>query len=69
MFFPFDPCLLKLSDSYIRPNFIFWSMVQPTYDDEDSSDEDVGEAFAGDDDGGMDYGILQCLEEQHFNFD
>ncbi|CAL9027402.1 unnamed protein product [Prunus brigantina] len=77
MFFPFDPCLLKKSDSffciqsYIRPNFIFWSMVQPTYDDEDSSDEDVGEAFAGDDDddGGMDYGIMQSLEEQHFDFD
>ncbi|CAL9027403.1 unnamed protein product [Prunus brigantina] len=68
MFFPFDPCLLKKSDSYIRPNFIFWSMVQPTYDDEDSSDEDVGEAFAGDDDGGMDYGIMQSLEEQHFDF-
>ncbi|BBH08121.1 hypothetical protein Prudu_020230 [Prunus dulcis] len=71
MFFPFDPCLLKKSDSCIRPNFIFWSMVQPTYDDEDSSDEDVGEAFAGDDDddGGMDYGIMQSLEEQHFDFD
>ncbi|PQQ15972.1 RNA polymerase I-specific transcription initiation factor RRN3 isoform X1 [Prunus yedoensis var. nudiflora] len=69
MFFPFDPCLLKKSDSYIQPNFIFWSMVQPTYDDdEDSSDEDVGEAFAGDDDGGMDYGIMQSLEERHFDF-
>ncbi|XP_021804526.1 RNA polymerase I-specific transcription initiation factor RRN3-like isoform X2 [Prunus avium] len=68
MFFPFDPCLLEKSDSYIRPNFIFWSMVQPTYDDEDSSDEDVGEAFASDDDGGMDYGIMQSLEEQHFDF-
>ncbi|CAL9027407.1 unnamed protein product, partial [Prunus brigantina] len=53
---------------YILPNFIFWSMVQPAYDDKDSSDEDVGEAFAGDDDGGMDYGIMRSLEEQHFDF-
>ncbi|CAL2274337.1 unnamed protein product [Prunus armeniaca] len=50
------------------PNFIFWSMVQPTYDDKDSINEDVGEAFAGDNDGGMDYGIKQSLEEQHFDF-
>ncbi|PON78708.1 RNA polymerase I specific transcription initiation factor [Trema orientale] len=42
MFFPFDPCLLKKSDSYIRPNYVYWSMVRPTYDDEeDSSDEEV----------------------------
>nr|GLL46411.1 RNA polymerase I-specific transcription initiation factor RRN3-like [Ipomoea trifida] len=26
-FFPFDPCLLKKSDRFIRPNFIYWSMV------------------------------------------
>ncbi|KAI5319938.1 hypothetical protein L3X38_039646 [Prunus dulcis] len=43
-------------------------MVQSTYDDKDSSDEDVGEAFAGDDDSGMDYGIMQSLEKQHFDF-
>ncbi|KAL2925916.1 PHD finger protein MALE STERILITY 1 [Bienertia sinuspersici] len=42
MFFPFDPCLLRKSDSFIRPNFVYWSMVQKTYeDDEGSSDEDV----------------------------
>ncbi|KAJ7532365.1 hypothetical protein O6H91_13G000700 [Diphasiastrum complanatum] len=28
MFFPFDPYLLKRSDRFIRPNFIYWSMVQ-----------------------------------------
>ncbi|XP_019175954.1 PREDICTED: RNA polymerase I-specific transcription initiation factor RRN3-like isoform X2 [Ipomoea nil] len=43
-FFPFDPCLLKKSDRFIRPNFIYWSMVQNTYDeaedDECTSDED-----------------------------
>ncbi|CAI9110434.1 OLC1v1010450C1 [Oldenlandia corymbosa var. corymbosa] len=47
MFFPFDPCLLKKSDRYIRPNFVYWSMVRHPYDrqddddDEDSSDEDA----------------------------
>ncbi|KAL9234976.1 hypothetical protein vseg_009783 [Gypsophila vaccaria] len=42
-FFPFDPCLLKKCDSYIRPNFVYWSMVRKTYEDDDEScsDEDV----------------------------
>ncbi|KAH9710482.1 RNA polymerase I specific transcription initiation factor RRN3 protein [Citrus sinensis] len=45
MFFPFDPCLLKKSDSFIRPKFIYWSMVKTAYhgDKEDNSDEDVDE--------------------------
>lgn len=50
MFFPFDPCLLNKSDRFIRPNFVYWSMVRGTYenDDEDGapSDEDVAE-FSG----------------------
>jgi len=49
MFFPFDPCLLKKSDRFIRPNFVFWSMVRTTYDDDEegSSEEDVFEDFTG----------------------
>ncbi|PSS36602.1 RNA polymerase I-specific transcription initiation factor like [Actinidia chinensis var. chinensis] len=50
MFFPFDPCLLRKSDRYIRPNFVYWSMVRTTYDDDDeegSSDEDVVDGFMG----------------------
>ncbi|KAL7223677.1 hypothetical protein ACSBR1_025180 [Camellia fascicularis] len=50
MFFPFDPCLLKKSDRFIRPNFVYWSMVRTTYDDDEeegSSDEDVVEQFMG----------------------
>ncbi|KAL5556349.1 hypothetical protein UlMin_038585 [Ulmus minor] len=43
MFFPFDPCLLRKSDSFIRPNYVYWSMVRPTYND-DESDEEI-EAF------------------------
>ncbi|KAB2618249.1 RNA polymerase I-specific transcription initiation factor RRN3 [Pyrus ussuriensis x Pyrus communis] len=66
MFFPFDPCLLKKSDRYIRPKFIFWSMVHPTYDiDEDSCDEDIGESVANENVDGMDYAILQ----QHYDLD
>ncbi|KAJ4962749.1 hypothetical protein NE237_022688 [Protea cynaroides] len=40
MFFPFDPCLLKNCDRFIRPNFVYWSMVRTTYDDEASSEEE-----------------------------
>ncbi|XP_057970224.1 uncharacterized protein LOC131159371 [Malania oleifera] len=41
MFFPFDPCLLKKCDRFIRPNFVYWSMVRTTYaDEEGSSDEE-----------------------------
>ncbi|CAI9092462.1 OLC1v1027702C1 [Oldenlandia corymbosa var. corymbosa] len=49
MFFPFDPCLLKKSDRFIRPNFVYWSMVRHPYDiqdddnDVDSSDKDAAE--------------------------
>ncbi|XP_075655326.1 uncharacterized protein LOC142625575 isoform X1 [Castanea sativa] len=44
MFFPFDPCLLKKSDRFIRPHFVYWSMVRPPYDDDECiSDEDVVE--------------------------
>ncbi|KAL2458795.1 RNA polymerase I specific transcription initiation factor RRN3 protein [Forsythia ovata] len=48
MFFPFDPCLLRKSDRYIRPNFVYWSMVRSTYDEDDeeegTSDEDIADA-------------------------
>ncbi|ESW06108.1 hypothetical protein PHAVU_010G020100 [Phaseolus vulgaris] len=40
MFFPFDPCLLKKSESYIRPHFVRWSKVRTTYDEDD---DDIGE--------------------------
>ncbi|KAE8077854.1 hypothetical protein FH972_016374 [Carpinus fangiana] len=45
IFFPFDPCLVKKSDRYIRPHFVYWSMVRPPYDDDDEGiiDEDVTE--------------------------
>eukprot|EP00250_Pteridium_aquilinum_P022193 c25320_g1_i3 orf=194-1981(+) len=40
MFFPFDPYLLKRSDRFIRPNFIFWSTAQSPEEDEISDIED-----------------------------
>lgn len=40
MFFPFDPCLLMRSDRYIRPNFVYWSMVRSSYDNEDDDDDE-----------------------------
>ncbi|KAG2668338.1 hypothetical protein I3760_15G155300 [Carya illinoinensis] len=44
MFFPFDPCLLRKSDRFIRPYFVYWSMVRPPCDEaEGISDEDIGE--------------------------
>ncbi|XP_071692841.1 RNA polymerase I-specific transcription initiation factor rrn3-like isoform X2 [Rutidosis leptorrhynchoides] len=43
MFFPFDPYLLKKSDSYIRPNFMYWKMVRnSSYDEEDDDDYEEG---------------------------
>ncbi|CAN8303860.1 unnamed protein product [Cochlearia groenlandica] len=39
-FFPFDPCLLKSSNSFIAPNFVYWSMVKPIYDVDEDDDED-----------------------------
>ncbi|KAH0700053.1 hypothetical protein KY284_014268 [Solanum tuberosum] len=38
-FFPFDPCLLMKSDRFIRPNFVYWSMVRSSYDNDDDDDE------------------------------
>ncbi|KAL5143090.1 RNA polymerase I-specific transcription initiation factor RRN3 [Glycine soja] len=51
MFFPFDPCLLKRSESYIRPHFVRWSKVRTTYDDDDDNDEvsDSGSELSDDD--------------------
>eukprot|EP00249_Psilotum_nudum_P016163 c25688_g1_i1 orf=353-2260(-) len=39
MFFPFDPYLLRESDRFIRPIYIFWSMVQPGLPEEEAIQE------------------------------
>ncbi|WVZ21138.1 hypothetical protein V8G54_008460 [Vigna mungo] len=44
MFFPFDPCLLKKSESYIRPHFVRWYKVRTTYDDDDDNVSEVSES-------------------------
>ncbi|KAF6160788.1 hypothetical protein GIB67_035989 [Kingdonia uniflora] len=55
MFFPFDPILLKKCDRFIRPYYIYWSMVKSTYDDDEdgnsSSDEDADENDVEEEDG------------------
>lgn len=50
MFFPFDPCLLKKSESYIRPHFVRWSKVRTTYDDDDDNEVSDSGSEASDDD-------------------
>uniref|UniRef100_A0A7N0R8E2 RNA polymerase I-specific transcription initiation factor RRN3 n=1 Tax=Kalanchoe fedtschenkoi TaxID=63787 RepID=A0A7N0R8E2_KALFE len=50
MFFPFDPILLTKSDRFIRPQYVYWSSVKPTYvlderctsGEDDDSDHDDG---------------------------
>ncbi|KAG7593446.1 RNA polymerase I specific transcription initiation factor RRN3 [Arabidopsis thaliana x Arabidopsis arenosa] len=37
-FFPFDPCLLKMSSSYISPYFNFWLMEKTTYEEDDDDE-------------------------------
>ncbi|XP_027345826.1 RNA polymerase I-specific transcription initiation factor RRN3 [Abrus precatorius] len=50
MFFPFDPCLLKKSESYIRPFFVRWSKVRTTYDSDDNDEvSDSGSEVSDDD--------------------
>uniref|UniRef100_A0A803KNH7 Uncharacterized protein n=1 Tax=Chenopodium quinoa TaxID=63459 RepID=A0A803KNH7_CHEQI len=69
MFFPFDPCLLRKSDSSIRPNFVYWSMVRKTYeDDEGSSDEDV-DVFYPDTNraASRDEGIVESFEDDYLD--
>ncbi|PNX95920.1 RNA polymerase I-specific transcription initiation factor RRN3-like protein [Trifolium pratense] len=50
MFFPFDPCLLEKSESYIRPHFVRWSRVKTTYDTHNIEDDSDCESEASDDD-------------------
>ncbi|PIA46584.1 hypothetical protein AQUCO_01500255v1 [Aquilegia coerulea] len=66
-FFPFDPCLLRNCDSFIRPHFLYWSIVNKTYDDDGddngNSDEDVNE-----DEGFVD-GDGECFHDGDRNLD
>ncbi|KAF8406741.1 hypothetical protein HHK36_008833 [Tetracentron sinense] len=71
MFFPFDPCLLKKCDRFICPNFIYWSMVKTTYDDDEygSSDEDSDKDFGDGNEGFVDDGMARSFEQNEFDFD
>ncbi|XP_076946093.1 RNA polymerase I-specific transcription initiation factor rrn3-like [Bidens hawaiensis] len=67
VFFPFDPYLLKKSERFIRPNFIYWSMVRTTYDDDedDVSDDDEGE---GDDEFDMNLNKMSITPRDSFMY-
>ncbi|KAK9285008.1 hypothetical protein L1049_024190 [Liquidambar formosana] len=71
MFFPFDPCLLRKCDRFIRPNFVYWSMVRTTYDEEEgSSDEDVAQDYEdGNGENVAEDGIQKSFEEHDFDVD
>ncbi|KAI3972582.1 hypothetical protein MKX01_019240 [Papaver californicum] len=45
IFFPFDPCLLKKSDRFIKPIFWYWPNTVLPYDDEEdfSAEEELGD--------------------------
>ncbi|XP_061362183.1 uncharacterized protein LOC133305934 [Gastrolobium bilobum] len=49
-FFPFDPCLLKKSESYIRPHFARWSKIRTTYDCDDNDEVSDSGSDVSDDD-------------------
>ncbi|XP_047323800.1 RNA polymerase I-specific transcription initiation factor RRN3 [Impatiens glandulifera] len=61
-FFPFDPCLLKKSDSFIRPWFISWSMVKTTYEEEEEEDDQEEIMTA-------DAMATSLMEEEEFSLD
>ncbi|KAJ0962589.1 hypothetical protein J5N97_027711 [Dioscorea zingiberensis] len=60
IFFPFDPYLLKDSDSFIRPNFKFWSSVKTTYSNCNSEDDEEFEDLDG-----PDFAEAGCFIENH----
>lgn len=37
--------LFVLFCRYIRPNYVYWSMVRSSYDEEGTSDEDIADAY------------------------
>ncbi|XVF18174.1 hypothetical protein REPUB_Repub10bG0189400 [Reevesia pubescens] len=74
-FFPFDPCLLKGCDSFIRPWFVFWSMVKPTYEDaydednDDGSSDDLIQDFVNENEDIMNDGASKSFDEQRLDLD
>ncbi|KAK2977155.1 hypothetical protein RJ640_027768 [Escallonia rubra] len=71
MFFPFDPYLLKKSDRFIRPNFVYWSMVRTTCDDDDDDDDEgsIDEDIAQDRVGGNGMNITENGTAMSFDED
>ncbi|CAN0829868.1 RNA polymerase I-specific transcription initiation factor RRN3 [Linum grandiflorum] len=55
MFFPFDPCMLKISDrNFIRPIYVYWKYVKTSYDEDTDFDEEDDEEGGSDDEEAVD---------------
>ncbi|KAL9177219.1 hypothetical protein ABFS82_01G044900 [Erythranthe guttata] len=72
MFFPFDPCLLRKCDSYIRDNYVYWSTVRKAYEedeDEVTSDEEDADTISGRGNRRMSDGSEMSDDEENFDDD
>ncbi|KAK3034197.1 hypothetical protein RJ639_034337 [Escallonia herrerae] len=71
MFFPFDPYLLKKSDRFIWPNFVYWSMVRTTCDNDDDDDDEgsIDEVIAQDCVGGNGVNVTENGTAMSFDED
>ncbi|KAI4327870.1 hypothetical protein L6164_020282 [Bauhinia variegata] len=73
MYFPFDPCFLKRSESYIREYFVYWSRVKTlcdSDDEEDSSSEDeADDIFDRNEEDAIADGIMESFDEQGLDLD
>ncbi|KAI4314673.1 hypothetical protein L6164_027561 [Bauhinia variegata] len=69
MYFPFDPCLLKSSESYIREHFIYWSKVKTPCDSDDeesSSDDEADDIFERKEE---DDAMIESFDEKSLDLD
>ncbi|KAK9132548.1 hypothetical protein Scep_012076 [Stephania cephalantha] len=70
MFFPFDPCLLKNCDRFIRPNFVRWSMDKTIYDDDEDglSDDEIDMDFVdGKGEHALDYDMGRSFDDRELD--
>ncbi|GAU41595.1 hypothetical protein TSUD_196640 [Trifolium subterraneum] len=63
MFFPFDPCLLEKSESYLRPHFVRWSRVKTTYDTHNIEDDSDCESEEPSDDDFLDMNAKDMIDD------
>ncbi|CAN1271810.1 RNA polymerase I-specific transcription initiation factor RRN3 [Linum perenne] len=64
MFFPFDPCMLKNTDSFIRQHYVRWKYVRTTYhEDSDDNDDEEEEDGSDGEEAAEDYEVMYDMEE------